>query len=105
MLDNILLARETVAGGDAERFAADWKTFYAATRCLEIISEASRRLPETMKARHPGTPWRDIADAGNGYRHGYEDVAPRRIWDTIVEALPQLEVAIRTELARRGIDS
>jgi uncharacterized protein with HEPN domain len=29
------------------------KTVYAVTRCLEIISEASRRLPADLKARHP----------------------------------------------------
>ena len=36
-----------------ERFCADLRTIYAMTRCLEIISEASRRLPAEMKARHP----------------------------------------------------
>jgi uncharacterized protein with HEPN domain len=39
------------------------------TRCLEIISEASRRLPESLKARHPEIPWKQIAGAGNVYRH------------------------------------
>lgn len=98
MLDNIGLAREAVAGGDPERFASDWKTFYAATRCLEIISEASRRLPDELKARHPEVPWRDVADAGNVYRHGYEDVDPRRVWDTITYALPPLEDVLLKEL-------
>jgi hypothetical protein len=45
------------------------------TRCLEIISEASRRLPEAMKARHPSIAWSDMAGAGNVYRHDYDDVA------------------------------
>ena len=102
MLDNIQLAREVTLGTNAERFAADWRTFYAATRCLEIISEASRRLDDGTRSRHRNVPWRDIADAGNVYRHGYESVDPRRVWDTIIEALPVLEVAVRTELERLG---
>jgi uncharacterized protein with HEPN domain len=33
-------------GFDYEAFVADPRTVYAVTRCLEIISEASRRLPD-----------------------------------------------------------
>ena len=51
--DNIVLAREFTAGLTAERFARDQRTFYAVTRCLEIISEASRRLDEDVRARYP----------------------------------------------------
>lgn len=100
MLDNILLAREVVVAGDPALFASDWRSYYAATRCLEIISEASRALDEATRTRHPGVPCRDIADAGNVYRHGYESVDPRRVWDTIVEALPRLEQAVRVELTQ-----
>jgi len=41
-----------------------------AERALEIISEASRRLPDDMKASQPHIPWRDIAAIGNHLRHG-----------------------------------
>jgi uncharacterized protein with HEPN domain len=58
-----------VDGYDFLRFAADPRTFHAVTRCLEIISEASRRIPAEVKARHPSIPWRQMADAGNKYRH------------------------------------
>jgi len=44
-------------------------------RCLEIISEASRRLPSSLKERHPSIDWKRMAGAGNVYRHDYEDVA------------------------------
>src|SRR5215207_4329882 len=57
------------------------RTIYAVTRCLEIISEASRRLPEELKARHPSIAWKQMAGAGNVYRHDYEDVAARYVWD------------------------
>jgi len=42
-------------GYDYQRFADDLRTFHAITRCLEIISEASRRVPEDMKARYPAS--------------------------------------------------
>ena len=71
---NIDLARHFVEGLSFEVFASDERTVYAVTRCLEIISEASRRLPESLMARHPDVPWSRIAGAGNIYRHDYEDV-------------------------------
>jgi uncharacterized protein with HEPN domain len=63
---------------------------YAVTRCLEIISEASRRLPDDLKARHPAIGWKQMAGAGNVYRHDYEDVAAEFVWETVQRALPPL---------------
>ena len=80
----------------------DLRTLYAITRCLEIISEASRRLPDELKARHPSIQWRDMAAAGNIYRHEYEDVAVRGVWDTLIYHLPPLLIVIEYELARFG---
>jgi uncharacterized protein with HEPN domain len=71
----------------------------AVTRCLEIISEASRRLPDDLKARHPVIPWKAIAGAGNIYRHNYEDVSQREVWLTVTRDLPPLLTVIENELA------
>jgi Protein of unknown function DUF86 len=60
--------RPLTTGLDYEAFVADPRTVYAVTRCLEIISEASRRLPDNVKARHPSIAWKDMAGAGNIYR-------------------------------------
>jgi uncharacterized protein with HEPN domain len=78
------------------------RTFYAITRCLEIISEASRRLSPEMKARHPEIPWRKVSGSGNIYRHEYEDVAHRLVWGTVHEFLPALRVMAKAELASEG---
>ncbi len=70
------------------------------TRCLEIISEASRRLPDELKARHPDIPWTDVAGAGNVYRHDYEDVQHKLIWGTVHNRLPALLAATEQELQK-----
>ena len=80
---------------------ASWptiKTFYAATRRLEIISGASRRLSPAFKRRFPEIPWKQVAGSGSVYRHNYEDVQERRIWATIHEALPALRAVVEAEL-------
>jgi uncharacterized protein with HEPN domain len=97
---HIKLAVQFTADLDYAAFCDDTRTVYAVTRCLEIISEASRRLPDDLKTRHPAIPWKDIAGAGNVYRHDYEDVAARIIWDTVLLALPPLRNAIVDEIER-----
>ena len=80
---HIDLAVHFAASFDYERFRDDLRTVYAVTRCLEIISEASRRLPDEFKARHPTIRWKEMAGAGNVYRHNYEDVAASYVWTTV----------------------
>jgi len=102
ILLNIDLAKGFAEGLDYERFVADTRTFYAIIRCLEIISEASRRLSAELKARHPTIPWREISGSGNIYRHDYEDVAHRLVWGTVQDFLPALRAAVASELAAEG---
>jgi uncharacterized protein with HEPN domain len=100
--DNIVLATGFVDGFDYKRFCADPRTVYAVTRALEIISEASRRIPKAVKDRHPEIAWAEIAGAGNVYRHDYEDVRERLLWSTVHKDLPPLLAAVEEELRARG---
>ena len=57
-----------------ETFLADLRTFRAVERCLEIISEASRGIPDAEKARETSVPWTNVAGIGNVLRHDYSSV-------------------------------
>jgi uncharacterized protein with HEPN domain len=96
------LATEFTAGFDPDTFKSDLRSVYAVTRCLEIISEASHRLPEDLKARHPAIAWKRMAAAGNVYRHDYEDVAAQFVWDTVQRALPSLREVVELEISRQA---
>ena len=98
ILHNIALAENFTRSQTFESFRDDLLRVYAVTRCLEIISEASRRLSDALKGRHPAIAWRDIAGAGNIYRHDYDHVAARRLWDTVHIALPPLRAVVEQEL-------
>jgi uncharacterized protein with HEPN domain len=102
ILRNIDLAEQFARGHSFESLQGDEKTLYAVVRSLEIISEASRRVSEEVKARHPHIEWREMAGAGNVYRHNYEDVTARRVWNTLQVHLPRLRSAIEQELAGSG---
>ncbi len=75
--------------------------FYAVTRALEIISEASRRLPASLRERHPQLPWRAIMDVGNVYRHDYDNVAEEYVWRTVKQSLDPLLMVVVTEIERK----
>ncbi len=70
----------------------------AVLRRLEVISEASRHLSETLKERYPSIPWRDVSAAGNVYRHEYEAVDDDVVWETATVGLTSLRELIGREL-------
>ena len=96
--ENIELARAFVEGMELETFVSDRRSIYAVTRCLEIISEATRRLGPDVESRHPHIPWREIAGAGNLYRHDYDNISPTIVWVTVRDALRPLEVVVLAEI-------
>jgi uncharacterized protein with HEPN domain len=63
-------------------------------RCLEIISEASRHIPDGLKEARPEIPWRRIADMGNRIRHAYHAVDSDIIWEIVTGELRELRAAI-----------
>jgi uncharacterized protein with HEPN domain len=89
---------------DRATFGRDERTQDAVVRCLEILSEASRRVPDAIRARHADVPWSRIAGIGNILRHEYRSVSPDIVWRVTRENLSDLKAAcleIRKEL-RRG---
>ncbi len=87
ILDNIDAIGAFSAELDLQAFRADRKTVYAVIRALEIISEASRRLPAELLLRHPEIDWPAVAAAGNIYRHEYDAVDEALILHTIRHSL------------------
>ncbi|MEO5359931.1 MAG: DUF86 domain-containing protein [Nitrospirota bacterium] len=80
-------------------FEADWQRQWLVERGIEVISEASRHLPEELKVRYPEIPWRKVAGIGNVLRHDYEDVSSPLIWKVAKYDLPALKKVCLEELA------
>ena len=97
---NIALAREFMHDLSFDKFCVDRRTVYAVIRCLEIISEASRRLPLDIKSRYPNIEWTEIAAAGSVYRHAYELIRDDAVWKTVHDRLGPLLTMVEEELAR-----
>jgi len=100
ILDNIRHAQDFLGLSTPDDLKADRRTFYAVSRCLEIISEAARRLPAEVRDRNPNLPWRAIMGLGNIYRHDYDNVVEAMVWRTVNESLPQLASIVDDEIIR-----
>ena len=98
ILEAIQLIEKFVKDMKFTDFQNDPKTRYAVFHALLIISEASRRLSDAVKNRHPDISWRDVAYSGNVYRHEYHSINDRMIWKTLTNGLPPLKRAIKKEL-------
>lgn len=93
-----LLDGETFEDVRSEKF-----TRAAFERFLEIISEASRHVPDEWKtADAPQIPWRNIANIGNHIRHAYQRVELITLWKTYEDDLASLEAAVDDMLAKYG---
>jgi uncharacterized protein with HEPN domain len=88
-----------MAGVTLQAFEPDKRKRWLVERGIEIISEASRRLSDELKARHPQIPWSKVAGIGNVLRHEYEHVAHDVLWRVVQDDLPPLEKVCREELA------
>lgn len=73
--------RVMLSGRTLAQFTADRALRMAVERAFEIMSEASRHIPDEMKAREQGIAWRKLADLGNRLRHAYHRVDPNILWD------------------------
>ena len=91
VLDAINEINQMLEGKTWEEFVADRIIRAATERFLEIISEASRRIPENIKARETEIPWQRVADLGNRLRHAYHDTNPDIIWSIATNDLAPLQ--------------
>ena len=50
-----------VRGYNFDDFNSDKKTIYAVVRAIEVIGEAAKNVPESIRGNYPNVPRRDMA--------------------------------------------
>lgn len=78
MLAGLDKARQFTQGLDYETFAANDEKNFAVVRALEIIGEAARNIPDSIRARYPEVPWREVTGMRDKLIHAYFGVSLRK---------------------------
>ncbi|MFN2366546.1 MAG: DUF86 domain-containing protein [Desulfurivibrionaceae bacterium] len=60
IVNAIAEVEEFIQGMSYEDFAADRKTINAVIRSLEVLGEATKHIPATVRKKHPDIPWKNI---------------------------------------------
>lgn len=98
-LQDILTAigriQEFVRGLGREEFMDDARTIDAVLHNLEVIGEAAKQVPESMRIRATEVEWRKIAGMRDLIAHAYFEVDLAIVWDVVTTKLDPLAVAVR----------
>ena len=102
ILDAIRHVETFTSGRTLDDYLRDPMLRFAVERGIEIVSEASRHIPKTLKDRHGHLPWREIAAIGNVLRHDYERVDDRELWKGVSRHFPLLKDTVESMLREVG---
>lgn len=92
-------ARQFLEGLTYEEFIADRKTTSAVVRELEIVGEATKQLPKSIRKKYPQVPWSDMAGMRDKLIHFYFGVDLEIVWETVKVRVPNLEPLIENVLS------
>lgn len=77
-------------GLDRAAFEANRLVFDATLRNLELIGEAAKHIPDSVRGQLPDIPWLDIVGARNVFAHAYFGVDRDLVWHTVSVEIPAM---------------
>jgi Uncharacterized conserved protein len=98
ILENIDDAQGFIRGITYEQFIADKKTVNAAVRSIEVIGEASKHIPDDIRAKRPDVPWKDMAGMRDKCIHDYVGIDFEVVWTAIKDELYEIRPMIQSLL-------
>jgi uncharacterized protein with HEPN domain len=96
--DEIDFLKEESGKTDYEHFLRDPVRRRAFIRSLEIIGEAVKNIPASVKKEYPQMQWKLIAGTRDRLIHHYFQVDYKMVWNIIQAELPPLEEVVRDML-------
>lgn len=90
MLDAARRAHAKAAARTREQFDADEDIQIVLTHLIQVIGEAARQTPDSVRQAHPEIPWERIIGMRHRVVHDYVNVKPDIVWETATQRLPEL---------------
>jgi len=79
-----------VSNMDFNAFCGDKKTINAVIRSLEVIGEASTKIPSEISDQYPAIPWKQMRGMRNKLIHEYFGVDKAILWQVATDEIPLL---------------
>lgn len=90
----------TISNGlSKDSFLDDETLKRAVVRSLEIIGEASKKIPADFKIKWSSIQWKNIAGMRDRLIHDYMGVNYSIVWDVLVNKIPGLTSQIQNVLS------
>ncbi|WP_017326153.1 DUF86 domain-containing protein [Synechococcus sp. PCC 7336] len=105
ILTHIAAAERFVDGMAFDEFEADEKTIFALTRAIEVIGEATKKLPTSLTEPYPDIPWKGITGMRDKLIHAYFGVKLDVLWTTCQQDLQRLKPIIQAMLNQAENDA
>jgi len=99
ILDSINDIENFIKGMNFNDFKNDRKTINAVIRSIEVIGEASKKIPKSIRERHPDIPWKKIAGMRDKLIHEYFGIDLEILWKVAKEEIKKLEPGIKQILS------
>jgi len=100
ILDAMNSIENFIVGMDFQAFKKDDKTSSAVIRKLEIIGEASEKVPEKIRTQSNQIPWKEMAGMRDRLIHFYFGVNLRLVWNAITEEIPKAKPHLQKILSQ-----
>lgn len=75
---------------DFDQFVQDDKTYMAVVRAIEVIGEAAKNIPATVRKQYPQVPWKKMAGMRDKLIHAYFGTDATIVWETATTLIPSL---------------
>ena len=94
-LEDILSAIEKIEmytkGLKFKKFRENSMAVDAVIRNFEVIGEATRNVPKTVKDKYPDVEWKEAIGFRNVLTHDYFGIDLESVWDTLKNNIPVLK--------------
>lgn len=92
--ESLYLLSVTSTGITKEEFLNDETLKRAVVRSLEIIGEATKKIPTDFKIKWNNVKWKEMAGMRDRLIHDYMGVNYAIVWDVIINKIPELNTQV-----------